>query len=192
MRFFLYLKHIFWVWWSNHYYKKHGAELHSTEIDPKDNVKDLQYVRWMVERLYKTFEYTKDSAELLGDAIIPPCEAYKKYKEGKLKDDCDGFHSLVYHCLKQSGFKTYLLTANTGKNGHCVTTFRYMGLWYVVDYNEIYGSCRRLEPSVQEFNDYYSKKYCNNKKVIYNALLEYDYEQGKFVLLNNKKTFYEN
>lgn len=189
----MHIRNYFWIVWSNvHYRNLKGTEMHSTKVDDEDKVKTLSDVEKLTKRLYRYFEYTKDGAELLFDAILPPCEAYKKYKEGKLKDDCDGFHSLVYHCLKQSGFRTYLLTAQTKKTGHCVTVFRYEGLWYVVDYNNIYGSCRRLEPSIGEFNTYFETNYVNGDKVVINELYEYDYTKGKFIMLNFDKTLYAN
>lgn len=192
MKLLIHIRNFFWVIWSNIYYKSKKVELHSTQIDSEDKVKTIDNIDHLVKKLYRYFNYTKDGAELLGDAIIPPCEAYKKYKEGLLKDDCDGFHSLVYHCLIQSGLRAYLLTAQTKKNGHCVTIFRFEGLWYVVDYNNVYGGCRRLEPSIGEFNTYYESNYHKGDKVVINELYEYNYTSGKFKLLNFKNTLYIN
>ena len=192
MKLLIHIRNFFWIIWSNFYYKSKKAELHSTQIDSKDRVKNINEIDHLVKKLYRYFNYTKDSIELLGDAIIPPCEAYKQYKEGLLKDDCDGFHSLVYHCLIQSGLRAYLLTAQTNKSGHCVTIFKFEGLWYVVDYNTIYGSCRKLEPSIEEFNTYYESNYLRGDKVIINDLYEYNYTKGKFKLLNFKNTLHIN
>ena len=192
MRFLINLKNLIWIWWSNYHYKKIGAELHSTAIDPSDTARTMNSLLFLMNKLYDKFHYTKDGADLLYDAMIPPCEAYKQYRNGELKDDCDGFHSLVYHCLKFSGFEAYLLTANSIKSGHCVVIFRMDYFWHVVDYNSIYTSTRTLETSLGEFNDYYSKKYCNGQKVLCNNLYSYDYKQGKFIMHNTKKMLEEN
>lgn len=192
MKFLIHIRNLLWLFWSNiHYRHTKGVDLHSTAIDEEDKVETLDDIYHLASKLNRHFDYKDDGVELLWDAIIPPSEAYKQYKNGLLKDDCDGFHSLVYHCLKQSGFTVYELCAQTKREGHCVAIFLYRGLWYVIDYTSVWGSYSRLEPSIEEFNTYFSRNYVNGDKVVNNEVLDYDYEKGKWKALNLKKLFKE-
>ncbi len=183
------IKQFIWVAWSNFRFRK--LERFNTEVDGKDKVKDINDIVNLVQRLYSKFKYTNDGIDQLFDAIVPPPETYKQYKEGLLKDDCDGFHSLVYHCLKASGIPCYLLVTSSVKAGHCTTVFKYKNLWYVCDYTGIYGSTKELYTTIEEFNQYFQEKYSKEKPVTYNAFIGYDYEKGKFKFLNFNKTFKE-
>ena len=177
---------LIWVAWSNFLFKK--LERFNTEVDESDKVKNIDDIAYLVRKLYSKFKYTKDGADQFYDAIVPPPETYKRYREGLLKDDCDGFHSLVYHCLKASGFQCYLLITHSVKSGHCTLVFKYQDLWYVCDYTGIYGSTTDLYTTIEEFNLYFERTYSPEKPVNYNALIEYNYETGKFKFLNFDKT----
>jgi hypothetical protein len=77
--------------------------------------------------LYAKFDYTKDGIDQLGDSITPPPQNYAHYLQDTVKDDCDGFHSLMYHCVKKSGIECYLLSVVSNDGGHCVLVFNVNG-----------------------------------------------------------------
>lgn len=56
---------------------------------------------------------------------MPPPQVYRDYMGGLVKDDCDGFHSLVLHCLRVNGVRCYLLAVEARGAGHCVLLMQY-------------------------------------------------------------------
>lgn len=135
----------------------------------------------LVRKLYSKFVWTKDDATELGDSITPPAQNYLNYLNGKLYDDCDGFHSLVYHCLRASNIQCYLLSVITIDGGHCVLVFNYQDKWYVNDYNDVYSGFATLKEAVEDYNKKYIKIYNDNLgEVVYNGFIHYDYKTGKF------------
>ena len=186
IKFFVDIGQIFWVLWSNFRFRK--TERYSKNIRGEDRLISLVKIRSLAKKFYKSFEYTEDGADQLYDAMIPPSHAYKEYCKGLLKDDCDGFHSLAYHCLQASDIEdSYLLTTHARGSGHCTTVFKYDGLWYGWDYTRIYGGTDSLEALIVEHNKYYEETYSHDKPVYHNAFFSYDYDKGKFKFLNFKK-----
>lgn len=59
-------------------------------------------MRDLAKTLLESYEYTPDGPSQLFDAMRPPAYCYKEYKQGKLRDDCDGFHSALYHILDRN------------------------------------------------------------------------------------------
>lgn len=57
--------------------------------------------------------------------MCPPPYNYERYLKGVLKDDCDGFHALVYHCLFNCDINCCLLAVESPKGSHCVLLFKY-------------------------------------------------------------------
>ena len=113
---------VWWPMWSNVRWKK---EAHcEVDVNEEDHVKTLADIKKLVKRLYSKFTWTADDASQLWDCICPPPYNYRRYLEGELKDDCDGFHSLVKHCLDHSGIRCYLLSAVAVGAGHCVLLFQ--------------------------------------------------------------------
>ena len=170
-----------WCMWSNYRFK--NVERFSKELQKIDKVVTLRDIKELVNRLYGCFVWTADGIDQLGDAITPPPQCYSTYLEKPLHDDCDGFHSLVYHCLYNSGIECYLLTANPLGEGHCVLTFKLKDLWYVVDYNDVYGEFHSLQDAIDRYNKEFVIVY-KSKPPIYNGLVEYDYKDGKFKRVN--------
>ena len=170
-----------WCVWSN--YRFRNVERFNTQLQDEDKVSNYKDIKELIVRLYSCFIWTQDDITQLGDAITPPPQNYKTYLEQPLKDDCDGFHSLVYHCLYNSGIKCYLLTANPIGEGHCVLTFTLNDLWYVIDYNKIYGGFHELQSAIDDYNQIYTKVY-KSKEPVYNGLVKYSYEDGKFSRVN--------
>ncbi len=192
VKFFCDIFNRFWVHWSNLRFRKSCR--FDNSLDDEDVVLNWDHINSLVNRLYDNFKYKKDSIDQLGDAVIPPSEAYRKYRMAKLfdtkhfKDDCDGFHSLVYHCLKNSGIKCYLLCVNAKGCGHCVCVFKYKDVWHVCDYTTFIGLEVHLKDAIKHYNSYFEDCYSGGKKVFYNCLLKYDYKKGKFKFLNYYKT----
>lgn len=173
-----------WCWWSNCRFKKTIRE--NKGVNEEDLVSTYKQVQSLVAKLYKKFEWTADGPDQLWDAMTPPPQNYQHYLDGLLKDDCDGFHALVYHCLYNSGIKCSLFTANAINGGHCILAFTLSGKWYVVDYNKVYKGYDTLEEAVEEYNKIYPTIY-NSKKIIYNGFVQYNYETGKWFKTSSKK-----
>lgn len=183
-KFFSDIAYRIWVHWSNFRYRK--CIRYVTTTRECEKVYSEEDIRKAVKIWYNNFQYTKDGIKELGDAIIPPSEAYYKYTQGLFKDDCDGFHSLVYHCLNASKLSCYLLCAKiNSKYGHCVLVFNFNNRWYVCDYDSIYGYYNSLNQAVYRYNEIYSEN-CglDTNEVKYNCFLKYDYEKGKFKFVN--------
>lgn len=169
-----------WPFWSNLRHRK--AIRFFPYIEDEDIVSDLGDVKLQVFKLYSSFEWTADGITQLFDCIQPPAQCYVDYKKGLLKDDCDGFHALVHYCLHYSGIESYLLTVNTKKfsDGHCVLLFKLNDKWYVSDYRMVYEGFNTPKKAIEDYNEKYPTKYGCKNKVIYNGLLYYDFEKGKF------------
>lgn len=175
-----------WVYWSNFRYRK--TNRFNTEIKEEDNVTTLKEVKDLVKRLYSKFKYTRDGLTELGDAIVPPPQNYQYYLDGEVKDDCDGFHSLVYHCIARSGHKCYLLSVLTVGAGHCVLLFKLNNKWYVNDYTKVYKGFDTPQEAIADYNERFVDIYDGPKtEVYYNMIIEYNYEKGKFKNTSLKK-----
>ena len=184
---FLYMKvaRYWWVFWSNIRFKK--AIRHNVPIHLEDTVSDLAGARTLVKKLYKKFTWTADGIDQLGDAITPPPQNYQHYLEGELKDDCDGFHSLVYHCLYNSGFTCYLLSVIALGGSHCVLLFKSKNnKWYVNDYTRIYDGCDTPIDAINDYNKIFVTRYTVKSNVVANDVIIYDYNKKKLKLKNIK------
>lgn len=171
--------YIWWPIWSNVRWSKYATK--DTFVREEDKVKTLTDIKNLVVRLYEKFEWTKDGVDELFDSICPPPYNYKRYCDGLLKDDCDGFHSLVYHCLKNSGIECYLLSTCAIGSGHCVLIFKYRNKWYVNDYRTVYAGYETAQEAVAAYNIEYVKKYSGAKSdVLFNSTVSYNYNTAKF------------
>ncbi len=184
IKFFGNLIQMWWCFWSNIRFK--NALRFDIETKDEDKAFNLKDIRELVSKLYNKFEWTEDGIDQLWDALTPPPQTYKHYLDGLLKDDCDGFHALVYHCLSSSDIECYLLTANTFSSGHCVLIFRLDNKWHVNDYSYVYKGFDTIEEAIEDYNLDFPKVY-NTKEVIYNGLVEYDYTKGKYKTTSIKK-----
>jgi len=168
-----------WCWWSNYRFK--DVERFSREVEPDDKVHTMTEIYYLMKKLYSCFIWTADGIDQFGDAVTPPPQNYKTYLNQPLKDDCDGFHSLLYHCLFNSGYRCYLLTVNTLKTGHCVLLMQDKDLgWYVLDYTKIYKRCETPQKAIDDYAAAYPKVYKDSRPVVYTGLVSYDYKEGKF------------
>ncbi len=127
----------FYIFWSNLYWANAVKDFILRDVDHIEKEENYtHYLLRMANKLFDNFQYTKDNLEQLGDSIPPPPEAYKRFAEGTLKDDCDGFHSALYHIAHCNGIECKLLSILSVKNdyGHCVLLFK-DNEWKVLDYN---------------------------------------------------------
>ena len=167
------------VWWPNWSNFRWRNALKEHTVDEEHLVKNLTEVRALVKELYKKFKWVADDATDLGDSITPPAQCYKDFCNGLLEDDCDGFHSLVYHCLQASGIIWYLMSVDSDDGGHCVLVLENKDKWYVKDYNKVYSGHESLKEAVEEYNLEFIKRYCKEgSEVVYNGFIEY--KNGKF------------
>lgn len=169
-----------WTFWSNIRFKnseRSDVDLLYTE-DFAYNVKEIKS---LTRRIYDKFNYTKDGANQLWDAITPPPQNYLNYINGVVNDDCDGFHSTLYHCLHKSNIECYLMSVSGIGSGHCVLVFRLNNLWHVVDYTIVYSGHKNLSDAIKEYNSSYKKIYGYKKEFLYNAIIKYDYDKKKFI-----------
>lgn len=70
--------------------------------------------------IYSHYTWTMDDISQLGDSLRPAPYLYNWYLTAKasttnekVKDDCDGYHTIVYHILKNNGYNVALITVAT-------------------------------------------------------------------------------
>ena len=186
INFFVQIAYHWWIFWSNIRFRK--AERFNNTILPEDYVSNLDQINRLTKKLYSHFDYTPDGIDQLFDAIIPPSHAYQNYLLDKLKDDCDGFHSLLLQCLRASQIECYLLAVNARGSGHCVLVFYLDSKWHVNDYTTIYDGYDKLQDAINAYNEKFVEIYSGAKsKVFGNTLIDYNFKKGKFKLLGIKK-----
>ena len=137
----------------------------------------LEDVKKVSNMIYRKFKYKNDGADQLWDAIVPPPQNYLNYTNGKIEDDCDGFHSAIYHCIHKT-YECYLLSVVGPGTGHCLLIFKSNDLWHVLDYTRLYGGKIRLEDAISEYFKDYKNIY--GKEVCCFSLVKYDYDKRKF------------
>ena len=179
------LVNLWWVFWSNIRFKN---DLKDNVLNKEDFIKNRKDLEKLVVRLYSKFTYTSDGLDQLGDAITPPPQNYQYYLEGEVKDDCDGFASLLCHCISKSGLENYLMTVSPEEltSGHCILILKLNDLWHVVDYRKVYNGFDTIEEAVKDYNEKYITLY-NHKEVINNTLIKYSYEHKKFIYIKEIK-----
>ena len=168
---------VWWTVWSTLRWRH--AIRHNIGIAKEDRIDKFSDIGELLKRLMKHFDYTEDGFDQLWDSITPPPQVYQFYLDGVVKDDCDGFHSLVYHVLYNNSITCYLLSAVAYDGGHCILLFKYNDLWHVIDYTRIYEGHKTAEEAINAYNEIYPTKY-KTKPVAFNHLVGYDYEKGKF------------
>lgn len=174
-----------WPFWSNIRFK--NTVRSNIPVLAADRVSTLSDIQQLANKVWDVFSYKKDGFNQLWDAITPPPQNYLYYQAGLVQDDCDGFHSTMYHCLINSGIQCYLLSANSLSGGHCLLVFCLNEHWHILDYTKIYGSWLILDNAVAHYNIVYKEKYSCKHDVWYNALISYDYTTRRFIGLPIKK-----
>ena len=177
------LLHTWWIFWSNHRWK--DVERLDASIDEKlDDIKlkpleSLDDIKVMTKNMYKKFEWTADGPDQLFDSMCPPPYNYKRVKEGILKDDCDGYHALMYQILHANNIECYLLSVVDWLWGHCILLFKFDGKWHTMDYTSIQEAYDTGKEAIKAYTDDYAQR-CRRKYLDTNGLVEYDYEKGKW------------
>lgn len=168
----------FWPAWSNFRWKKsvHGDVM----IEEEEKIKTIPDIRRTACNIYSKFNYEEDGLDELGDSVVPPPQNYLNYKEGTLCDDCDGFHSTMYHFMHGSNIECYLLSVNAIGCGHCVILFKLDDLWRVCDYTSVTEGHSTAAAAISSYDEIFEKVYQTKSKVFYNGLTKYDYLDGKF------------
>lgn len=167
-----------WPFWSNRRWRKAVKE--DIEIEEEDRVWDYESLKKVANQIYKKFRYTHDGVDQLFDSIVPPPQNYINYRHDLVYDDCDGFHSTLYHCLHRSNIECYLLTANAIGAGHCILLYKLNAKWGVVDYTSVKPMEDTPEVAIKEYNKTFPSRYGAKSEVLYNGLVEFDYKEKKF------------
>lgn len=174
-----------WIPWSNFRFRK--EERHSIEVWKCHSITTMNDILKIAREMYKNFEYTNDGADQLWDAVCPPPYAYIKITaSGKLKEDCDGFHSLMYHILSCNNIPCYLTIVYAKKAGHCVLFFKYNEEWCILDYTSLFIGTS-LEDVLNHYNKSFVTKYSAKSDVLFNCFLGYNYKKGKYYMAKPEK-----
>ncbi len=139
-----------WCWWSNLRWCKATKEypLQDKDIATQEEAdkidKFYEFLSNAANRVNEGFNYTYDGIDELGDSVRPPAQCYKDLVEGSLKDDCDGFHSALYHIMSQDTFHTPVYMASIGarnaSKGHAILVgIDPLGAWFAQDYRATLG-----------------------------------------------------
>lgn len=174
----------FWSWIRWHKYTK----IESMPV-PEVNDKNL---RTTLFRRYSRYQWTADGIDELGDSFRPPQYNFNESEKavmdssaGPLRGDCDDYHSMVYHILKNNGYNVALITVVTKPftKSHTMTVIRDVNestreiSYRVIDYTAVKGPFSTL----QEFVDQYSLP------VRYWCLQAYNYDKGKYYNVKKKE-----
>ena len=168
-----------WCFWSNIRFKNRVKD--DVDLYERDIIESIDDVRRVSQQIYNRFKYVQDGIDQLWDAIIPPPQNYLNYVNGEIRDDCDGFHSAMYHCVHKT-YECYLLSVFGPGTGHCLLVFKCGDLWHILDYIKLYEGKISIEDAISEYFEIYKKKY--GKEVYDSALVKYDYTKGKFKKVN--------
>lgn len=141
-------------------------------------------IQSFLNECYPVFEWTMDGITQLTDSYRPLPYLYNEYYDAKkagggnkFKDDCDGYHTVVWHVLNYNSIECALITLVTKPftKSHTMCAYKVKesgaAKYYVVDYNSIKGPYKDLE----SFVDFY------RLPVRYWQLDKYDYEKQMFV-----------
>lgn len=155
------------------------------QLDTIDDVKS------MCKDVYNTFEWTQDGLDELFDSYRPVEYLYTEYiknkgTNNKFKDDCDGFHSVIYHILVHNGYDAGLITIITNPllKSHTMAIFKDRYCYYLVDYNELMkfsDSC-----SIQDIVDSYNRANSYKPEYYWN-IQQYDYDTCTFYTIKEKE-----
>lgn len=132
----------------------------------------------VVRDVYKNYDWEMDGFSELFDSLRPIPYIYNLYyekkKKGELfKDDCDGFHSLIYYILEQNGYDCFLVTFVTKplSKAHTMCVVKKAGAYRLINYSAISEARYR---DIQEIADMY------NLPVRYWNAQKWDYSKNKF------------
>lgn len=114
---------------------------------------------------YPVFDWTMDDITQLTDSFKPLPYIYNEYYDAKkaggstkFKDDCDGFHSVVYHVLNANSIECALITLVTKPftKSHTMCAYKAVEdgktVYYVCDYNRIRGKYETLDDFIAAYS----------------------------------------
>lgn len=144
------------------------------DYDICENIQSLSDINNIVNNINNIFIYKKDFI----DEIHTPAQCYKNYHDNNFYDDCDGFHSAVYHILSKNNIEQWLITqVFTNMQGHTFLLFKYIGLYGIIDYKNIkFGIVS--QKYINNILKYY--KY-DDGEYMYHYIWKWDYEKKKYV-----------
>lgn len=180
--------HWWWITWSN--FRWRNVERLNPNIDDECHGYSLRGLdSWLKiselsEKVYKNFKWTADGFDQLFDSMCPPPYNYERYKTGTLKDDCDGFHTLMYQILHANGIECYLMAVIDKQWSHCILILKFNNQWFTLDYDSLSKGFDHAEDCIKSYNASYAKR-CGREKLETNGFVEYDYTNGKWI--NKKK-----
>lgn len=151
-----------------------------------ESLTSLGDIRQMCKTVYRSFEWTMDDISELFDSFAPVEYLYNYYRDSeeaaeKFKDDCDGYHSVIYHILTQCGYDAALLTIATSpiSKSHTMTLFKLDGKYYLVNYTSIIEyNTTDIQAIVDDYNNargfkkehhWVVQKYNYDKAAFYNV-----------------------
>ena len=151
---------------------------------------DESNLKSTINDVYAHFKWTMDDWTQLFDSMKPAPHLYNEYltmketpEDDRVLGDCDDFHTIVYHILKNNGYDVALITVVTDpiKESHTMCVIKDTGKdgkvsYRVVDYTRVKGPFE----SIEEFIDGYYPTVC------YWCLDRYDYEKNRFRGISKK------
>lgn len=173
--------------WSNLRWCRHRKD--ESEAIPEVNADNLNSV---LREVYNNFEWTMDDWTQLFDSVCPAPYIYNQYVEAEKNNtvfhgDCDDYHTVIYHILKNSGYDVALIAVATKpiqqshtmcaikekieENGVEKTVYR------VIDYTTIRGPYTSLQDFVDDYH----------YPVRYWSLDQWDYNKKKFRGVSKKE-----
>ena len=130
------------VYWSNY---RNTNNLVKCPVEQDLDLSTVSKLAKYINKAYSKFTYTYDGPDELFDSMRFPAQCYyEQFVKGSLRDDCDGFHSALYHVMSQTsllelGLKPYLLsiTDRYGRGAHCFFIARNIdGKIFIQDYRQ--------------------------------------------------------
>lgn len=130
------------VSWSN---LKNKGDIINIAVDDSDklNTKSVyQGLNKIAKNVYSKYTWTQDTFADLFDRMRTPARCYSDYKQGKLNDDCDGFHACIMQICMDANIDCVLLTYMVPNINKCHTVAvakNKTGVYYKIDYDSVYG-----------------------------------------------------
>ena len=152
------------VSWSN---LKNKGDIINISVDDSDklNTKALySSLKKAAANVYLKYTWTQDTFTDLFDCMRTPARCYSDYKQGKLNDDCDGFHACIMHLCNEANIDCVLLTYMVPNINQCHTIAvakSKTGVYYKIDYESV----NRYD-SIEEL--------VNHIKIIHPDLIDYN------------------
>ena len=169
------------LFWSSIRWCRKRKITSNTVVEKVDST--ITSVRAMCNKVYSKFEWTIDDFSQLFDSLRPCGYLYNWYqestKENPLKDDCDGYHSIIYHILTANGFNAAIFNVVTSpiSKSHTMTLYKRDNNYYLVDYTSVIKYSGGVK--IQDIVDDYNKRHGYKKEHYWNVQ-KYNYTQAKF------------